>query len=93
MGTRGPPGIYGAFQVERGGHCILGQWFHRASCAQGHFSVDFDRQLYRITLVGEKLVGVDGRTSTSIEGLPVLSAAEELKLMAAEVVVPRSACG
>jgi len=48
------------------------------------FQSDFDRQLYRITLVGEKLVGVDGRTSTSIEGLPVLSAAEELKLMAAE---------
>jgi alpha-ketoglutarate-dependent taurine dioxygenase len=48
------------------------------------FQSDFDRQLYRITLVGEKLVGVDGRTSTAIEGLPVLSAAEELKLMAAE---------
>jgi taurine dioxygenase len=47
------------------------------------FQSDFDRQLYRITLVGEPLVGVDGRTSTSIEGLPVLSAAEELKLMAA----------
>src|SRR5450432_3848047 len=48
------------------------------------FQSDFDRQLYRITLVGEKLIGVDGRTSISIEGLPVLSAAQELKLMAAE---------
>jgi alpha-ketoglutarate-dependent taurine dioxygenase len=48
------------------------------------FQSDFDRQLYRITLVGEPLVGVDGRASTSIEGLPVLSAAEELKLVAAE---------
>jgi alpha-ketoglutarate-dependent taurine dioxygenase len=47
------------------------------------FQSDFDRQLYRITLVGKPLVGVDGRTSTSMEGLPVLSAAEELRLIAA----------
>ena len=47
------------------------------------FQSDFDRQLYRITLIGEPLVGVDGRTSNAIEGLPILSAAEELKLMAA----------
>jgi hypothetical protein len=40
--------------------------------------------LYRITLVGEKLVGIDGRESVAIEGLPVLSAAEELRLLAAE---------
>lgn len=48
------------------------------------FQSDFDRQLYRITLVGEKLVGVDGRESVAIEGLPILSVGEELKLMAAE---------
>jgi len=48
------------------------------------FASDFDRQLYRITLVGQPLVGVDGRPSRSIEGLPILSAAEELKMMAAE---------
>src|SRR3984885_3123270 len=47
------------------------------------FQSDFDRQLYRITLVGKPLVGVDGRTSTAVEGLPILSAAEELKMMAA----------
>ncbi len=47
------------------------------------FQSDFDRQLYRITLVGEKLVGVDGRESRAIEGLPILSVAEELKMMAA----------
>ena len=48
------------------------------------FQSAFDRQLYRITLVGEKLVGVDGQPSRSIEGLPILSAAEELRMMAAE---------
>jgi taurine dioxygenase len=48
------------------------------------FQSDFDRQLYRITLVGEPLVGVDDKPSRSIEGLPLLSAAEELKMMAAE---------
>ena len=48
------------------------------------FQSDFDRQLYRITLVGAKLTGVDGQVSRSIEGLPILSAAEELRMMAAE---------
>jgi alpha-ketoglutarate-dependent taurine dioxygenase len=48
------------------------------------FESDFDRQLYRITLVGQPLVGVDGKPSRSIEGLPILSAAEELRMMAAE---------
>src|ERR1700736_5526444 len=48
------------------------------------FQSDFDRQLYRITLVGEPLVGIDGKPSRSIERLPILSAAEELRMMAAE---------
>ena len=43
------------------------------------FQSDFDRQLYRITLVGQPLVGVDGQPSKAIEGLPILSAAEELR--------------
>ena len=42
------------------------------------FESDFDRQLYRITLVGDVPVGVDGRRSKAIEGRPLLSAAEEL---------------
>jgi alpha-ketoglutarate-dependent sulfate ester dioxygenase len=37
-----------------------------------------DRQLYRITLVGEKPVGVDGRPSVALAGDPILSAQEEL---------------
>ena len=47
------------------------------------FQSDFDRQLYRITLVGQPLVGVDGQLSKAIEGVPILSAAEELRMMAA----------
>jgi alpha-ketoglutarate-dependent taurine dioxygenase len=47
------------------------------------FDSDFDRQLYRVTLVGKPLVGVDGHPSKSIEGVPILSAAEELKMLAA----------
>ena len=42
------------------------------------FDSDFDRQLYRITLVGEPLIGVDGKRSRSIHGEPILSAAQEL---------------
>ena len=47
------------------------------------FDTEFDRQLYRITLVGEKPVGVDGRVSRSISGDPILSVEQELKLRAA----------
>ena len=47
------------------------------------FQSDFDRQLYRITLVGQPLVGIDGQPSKVIEGVPILSAAEELRMMAA----------
>jgi taurine dioxygenase len=43
------------------------------------FDSDFDRQLYRITLVGEVPTGVDGRRSKAVEGRPILSAAEELE--------------
>lgn len=35
------------------------------------FSLDFDRQLYRITLRGDVPVGVDGRPSTAIKGDPI----------------------
>ncbi|MFG1418460.1 TauD/TfdA family dioxygenase [Xanthobacter sp. V0B-10] len=35
------------------------------------YSLDFDRQLYRVTLKGDVPVGVDGRPSTSIEGEPL----------------------
>lgn len=44
------------------------------------FESDFDRQLYRVTLVGEKLKGVDGRESRAISGEPILSAQDELQL-------------
>jgi len=46
------------------------------------FASDFDRQLYRITLVGEPFVGVDGRKSVSIEGFPILSVDHELRMRA-----------
>ncbi|CAO3439308.1 TauD/TfdA dioxygenase family protein [Azospirillum doebereinerae] len=35
------------------------------------FSLDFDRQLYRITLRGDVPVGVDGRPSTALKGDPI----------------------
>jgi taurine dioxygenase len=35
------------------------------------FALDFDRQLFRVTLKGEVPVGVDGRASTAIEGEPL----------------------
>ncbi|MFG1242733.1 TauD/TfdA family dioxygenase [Xanthobacter sp. DSM 14520] len=35
------------------------------------YALDFDRQLYRITLKGDVPVGVDGRPSSIIEGKPI----------------------
>ncbi|CAG2137940.1 TauD/TfdA dioxygenase family protein [Cupriavidus plantarum] len=37
------------------------------------FDLDFDRQLYRVTLVGDVPVGPDGRASVALEGDPVLA--------------------
>lgn len=41
------------------------------------FESDFDRQLYRITLVGDVPVGVDGRPSVAIKGAPILAVEQE----------------
>ena len=52
-------------------------WDNRATChlpPTDIFSLDYDRQLYRITLVGQVPVGADGRPSVSITGNPVLAA-------------------
>lgn len=47
------------------------------------FDTDFDRQMYRVTLVGDIPVGVDGRESRAISGEPILTAEEELRLRTA----------
>jgi len=39
------------------------------------FDLDFDRQLYRTTLVGDVPLGPDGRPSTALDGSPVGAAA------------------
>ena len=35
------------------------------------FDSDFERQFYRVTLVGDVPVGVDGKPSTALEGVPI----------------------
>ncbi len=35
------------------------------------FATDFDRQFYRVTIMGDVLVGVDGSSSTALEGKPI----------------------
>ncbi|TSD85588.1 TauD/TfdA family dioxygenase [Mycobacterium sp. KBS0706] len=48
-------------------------WDNRATAhlaPRDIYSLDFNRQLYRITLRGEVPVGVDGRPSTAIKGEP-----------------------
>lgn len=51
-------------------------WDNRASAhvaPNDIYALDFERQLYRTTLVGTVPVGVDGRPSTAIEGNPLLA--------------------
>ena len=55
----------------------LAFWDNRATAhvaPNDIFALDFDRQLYRVTLVGQVPVGVDGRASTAVAGDPVLAA-------------------
>ncbi|MEG0150501.1 MAG: TauD/TfdA family dioxygenase [Comamonas sp.] len=55
----------------------LAFWDNRATAhvaPQDIFALEFDRQLYRCTLVGKIPVGADGRESTAIQGDPVLAA-------------------
>jgi len=52
-------------------------WDNRATCHLAPtdiFSLDYDRQLYRITLVGAVPMGADGRPSVAITGNPMLAA-------------------
>ena len=52
-------------------------WDNRATAhlaPRDIFDVDFDRQFYRVTLVGDVPVGIDGSSSTTIEGEPILAA-------------------
>lgn len=44
------------------------------------FATDWDRQLYRITLMGQVPMGVDGTSSRPLEGEPILTVEEELAL-------------
>ncbi|MEK9826810.1 MAG: TauD/TfdA family dioxygenase [Rhodospirillales bacterium] len=48
------------------------------------FESDYDRQLYRVTLVGDVPVGTDGEHSISLQGQPILSVQDELALQAAK---------
>ena len=58
----------------------LAIWDNRAACHHAPtdiFEVEGDRQLYRITLVGDVPVAVDGTPSKSIEGEPIAAWAAE----------------
>ncbi len=52
----------------------IAMWDNRATAhlaPEDIFETEFDRQLYRVTLVGDIPVGVDGRPSTPIVGEPL----------------------
>jgi taurine dioxygenase len=51
-------------------------WDNRATshlAPRDIFDSDFDRQFYRVTLVGDVPVGVDGKPSTAVEGAPIVA--------------------
>ena len=50
-------------------------WDNRATAhlaPRDIFDSDFERQFYRVTLLGDVPVGVDGRPSTAVEGEPIV---------------------
>ena len=52
-------------------------WDNRSTAhvaPQDIFALEFDRQLYRSTLVGSVPIGADGRSSVALQGNPVLAA-------------------
>ena len=59
----------------------IAMWDNRATAHLAPtdiYASDFDRQLYRITLVGDIPVGVDGRSSVALKGKPILAVETEL---------------
>jgi len=59
----------------------IAMWDNRATAhlpPSDIYASDADRQLYRVTLVGDIPHGIDGAPSRSLEGAPIMSAAEEL---------------
>jgi alpha-ketoglutarate-dependent sulfate ester dioxygenase len=59
----------------------IAMWDNRATAHLAPtdiFESDHDRQLYRITLVGDTPVGVDGAASVSLQGKPILAVEQEL---------------
>jgi taurine dioxygenase len=51
-------------------------WDNRSTChlaPRDIFDSDFDRQFYRVTLLGDVPVGIDGRSSTAREGEPIVA--------------------
>ncbi len=49
-------------------------WDNRATAhlaSSDIYETDFDRQFYRVTLVGDVPVGADGRPSTLMSGAPI----------------------
>jgi len=61
----------------------IAMWDNRATAHLAPtdiFETDHDRQLYRITLVGDVPVGVDGKESRSLQGEPILAVEHELAM-------------
>src|SRR6185436_3336333 len=51
-------------------------WDNRATAhlaPRDIFDSDFDRQFYRVTLVGDVPVGIDGKPSKAVEGVPIVA--------------------
>lgn len=59
----------------------IAMWDNRATAHLAPtdiYASEFDRQLYRITLVGDIPIGVDGRPSVGLKGKPILAVETEL---------------
>jgi len=51
----------------------LRSWIAAHLAPRDIFDSDFDRQFYRVTLVGDVPIGVDGKPSTVLEDDPIVA--------------------
>ena len=64
------PAAHRALQLGAGQRRVLGQPGRRPPRAPRPDHLDGDRRLFRVTLVGDVPVGIDGQPSVAIEGTP-----------------------
>ena len=74
MSGRRPAGVFGGADPDHPEIYSVANWDNRSTAHLAPvdiFDTDFDRQFYRVTLMGDVPVGPDGSPSTIVQGEPI----------------------